>query len=83
MRGDEKQNITLALPKRILRRAKVVAAERETSISAIIARLLEDFLRGEGDYDRAMREEIARMRKGYDLGTEGKRTWTRDELHER
>lgn len=82
-RSEDKQNITLALPKRLLRRVKVAAAERETSMSAIIVRLLEDFLRGEGDYERAMRDEISRMRRGYELGSEGKAAWTRDALHER
>jgi hypothetical protein len=81
---EEKQNVTLALPKRLLRRVKVAAAERDTSVSAILTRLLEDFVRSnEDDYERAKRHAVAAMKKGYDLGTHGKRTWTRDELHER
>jgi len=80
---SEKQNITLALPKRLIRRMKVVAAERDTSISAILARLLEEFLHREDEYDRAMREELTRMKKGYDLGTNAARSWTRDALHDR
>lgn len=80
----EKQNVTLALPKRLLRRAKIAAAERDTSISAILTRLLEEFVREDDEgYEKAMRHAIAAMKKGYDLGTHGKRTWTRDELHER
>ena len=82
--AEEKQNVTVALPKRLLRRVKVAAAERETSMSAIITRLLEDFVRQkDDDYEKAKRHAIAAMKKGYDLGTHGKRTWTRDELHER
>jgi hypothetical protein len=81
--SNDKQNITLALPRRLLRAVKVLAAERDTSISAILTGLLEGFVRQESEYDRAMREEIARMKKGYDLGTQGRRTWTRDDLHER
>ncbi|MGH2760861.1 MAG: CopG family transcriptional regulator [Actinomycetota bacterium] len=80
----EKQNITLALPKPLLRRVKIAAAERDTSISAILTGLLEDFLRRSADdYEQAMRNAITAMRKGYDLGTRGRRTWTRDELHAR
>jgi len=39
---------------------------------------------GEKDeYERARRRFLARMKKGYNLGTNGRVTWTRDELHER
>ena len=80
----ERQNVTLALPKRLLRRVKVAAAEGDTSISAILTRLLENFVqKRDTDYEKAKRHAIAAMKKGYDLGTQGKRTWTRDELHER
>jgi hypothetical protein len=79
----EKQNVTVALPKSLVRKAKIAAAQQDTSISAILTRMLEDFVRHEDDYERAKREAIAAMRKGYDLGTHGKRTWTRDELHDR
>ena len=82
--GEERQNITLALPKRLLRRVKVAAAERDTSISAILVGLLEDFLRhNEDGYEKARRHAVSVMDKGYDLVTHGKRTWTREEMHER
>jgi hypothetical protein len=82
--AEEKQNVTLALPRRLLRRVKIAAAERETSMTAIITRLLEDFVRQkDDDYEKAMRHALVAMKKGYDIGTHGKRTWTRDELHER
>ena len=82
--SEEKQNITLALPKRLLRRVKVAAAEQDTSVSAILIGLLDEFVRRRDDsYEKAMRHAIDAMTKGYDLGTHGKRTWTRDELHER
>ena len=35
------------------------------------------------EYERARRRDVARAAKGYDLGTHGRATWTRDELHER
>jgi hypothetical protein len=80
---EEKQNITLALPRRLLKRVKVAAAKHDSSVSAILTRLLEDYLRREDDYERAMRESIETMKRGFEMGTRGKRTWTRDELHER
>jgi hypothetical protein len=43
---------------------KEADAKRDTSMSSIITRLLEEFLRREDDYDRAMPEEMTRMKKG-------------------
>ncbi len=78
---EEKQNVTLALPKRLLKRVRLIAAERDTSISAILTTLLEGV--ADDDYERARRHAVTTMNKGFDLGTQGMRTWTRDELHER
>lgn len=80
---EDVQNVTLSLPKRLLKRAKVIAAQRETSVSRILSRLLEEFVEREDDYEQARRRAMARMRRGWDLGTGGRATWTRDELHER
>ena len=77
----EKQNITLAIPKKLLRRVKVLAAQRETSVSALLTSLLEQLVRREDSYERAMREAFADMEKG--LLRVGEITWTRDEVHER
>lgn len=77
------QNVTLSLPKRLLKRAKVIAAERETSVSRILTQLLEDFVSREDDYEQARRRQKALMARGLNLGTGGTRTWTRDELHDR
>jgi len=79
----EKQNITLALPKGILKRVKVMAAERGTSISAILERLLQEHLARHEGYEQAHQRQSALLRREFDLGTKGKRTWRREELHER
>lgn len=77
------RNVTLALPKTLLRRLKVAAAERDTSISALMRQLIEEFLSHQDDYGRAWEREVEVMRGGLDLGTHGEITWGRDELHER
>ena len=79
----EKQNITLALPKDVLKRVKVMAAEGGTSISAIMEQLLQDQLARHEGYDNARQRQSAMLTRGFDLGTKGKRTWSREELHER
>lgn len=77
------QNVTVALPKDVLRQVKVIAAKRGTSVSAILKEKLESLVREESDYEQARREFMAVVDKGFDLGTQGRASWTRDELHER
>lgn len=76
------RNITLSLPEELVRKAKVVAAERDTSVSALVAELVASLAGGSADYDRAWAEEVALMRRGSGLRV-GELTWTRDELHSR
>ncbi len=79
----ENQNITLSLPKDILRRVKHIAVERQTSVSGLMVEMLEDLVRRQDAYVQARERQLALMEKGLHLGTNGKITWTRDELHER
>lgn len=78
-----KQNVTLAIPAETIRRLKVLAAERNSSISRMLTEQLDELLDRETGYERARRRSLATLERGYDLGTGGKITWTRDELHER
>jgi predicted DNA-binding protein len=77
------RNITLALPEETLREVKVIAAKRGTSVSAMLREKLEALVQEESGYARARREALEALKHGYDLGTYGKASWTRDELHER
>lgn len=79
----EKQNITLALPKDVLKRVKVMAAEQGTSVSALMERLLQERLARHEGYEQARQRQTTLMADGFDLGTGGQRTWTREGLHER
>jgi hypothetical protein len=79
----EKQNITLALARDILKRVKIMAAERDSSVSSLMEQLLIEQLTQHEGYNRAHHRQKARMEQGLDLGTGGTRSWTREELHER
>lgn len=79
----ETQNITLALPKDLLARIKLIAVGRGTSMSGLMTALLEDLARQEDAYERARRRHLAWLRHGADLGTAGRMAVSRDELHER
>ena len=81
--GMERQNITLSIPKVLLKKARHLAVERGTSLSGLLASFLEQLVDEDQQVRRAQRRILQRLKKGYDLGTKGKIDWTRDSIHER
>ena len=77
------QNITLSLPEEDLREARILAARRGTSVSQLLAGVLRETVEREMGYDAAKQRSLALLREGADLGTDGRVTWSRDDLHER
>jgi len=75
------QNITLSIEKDLIRKAKVLAAKKEISISKLLSRELTRILNEEDLYESARKRATARLKKGYHLG--GRILATREELHER
>jgi predicted transcriptional regulator len=80
---DATQNVTLAIPKDILRKAKILAVQRNTSLSGLLTQTLADLVAHQEAYERARERNLAVLNSGFDLGTQGNITWKRDELHER
>jgi CRISPR/Cas system-associated protein Csm6 len=76
-----KTNLTLKIDKQLLREAKVLAAQQDTSISALIAGQLEKLVRERKGYEAARRRAFALMDEGWDLGW--RRPASRDELYDR
>lgn len=76
------RNITLSLPEELVRRAKVLAAQRDTSVSALVGELLSQLTGTTPNFDLAWAEEEVLMEEGIGLKV-GEITWSRDELHER
>jgi hypothetical protein len=76
-----KTNVTLKLDATLLREVRILAAEEDTSISALLAARLEEIVRQRKTYSRARKRALARLREGLDI------QWTpprsRNELHER
>jgi predicted transcriptional regulator len=76
-----KTNITLKVDRDLLRRARVLAAEKDTSVSALVSEQLEKVVREREGYEQAKQHALAVMKRGFNLGY--KRPSSRDELHER
>jgi predicted transcriptional regulator len=77
------RNVTLALPEDLVRRLKILAARQDTSISALLTATLSNLADQEEGYAEARDAMIRYMKQGYNLGTRGRVSWTRDSLHER
>jgi hypothetical protein len=73
-----KVNLTLQLDSDVVRRARVVAAKRGTSVSALVARELDALVAQDERYEAARERAVdlmqtAKRRSG--------RRWSRDELY--
>ena len=79
----ETQNITLSLPRALLKRIKRLAADRDTSVSALMTEALSRLADEDHRYSVAQKRSLAALKSPRSLGTQGRRTWLRDELHER
>ena len=78
---EEKQNITLRLSHETLKKARILAARRSTSLSGLLTSQIEKLAGEEDAYERAKRESLFLMEKGFHLG--GLHEFDRDALHER
>ena len=62
------QNVTLKMSADLVRKAKIVAAERGTSISALLTARIEDLVGEEAEYEAARRQAFRRLDQGWHLG---------------
>jgi hypothetical protein len=74
-----RRNLTVQLDEETIRQAKILAAERGTSISGLVARELERLVARHARYEEAMRRAIELMTESEPRGG---RTWRRDDLYE-
>lgn len=77
----DKQNITLSLPKPVLRRIKILAVQRQSSVSRLLTQAVERMLEEETEYESARKRQTAILEKGFNLGF--RKPASREELHER
>ncbi len=90
----ERQNVTISLPAEVVREARHLAVDKGLSLSKFLGLLLEEHIEAKKRYDAsheeirkqynaAREQELRALKEGLPLGTHGKISWTRDELHER
>lgn len=77
-----KRNLTVELDAETIRKARVLAAQRDTSISRLVASEIERLVGDADAYELARAHALVLLEHGYDMGSKGALP-SRDELHER
>ena len=67
-----KQNVTLALPKQTLKKLKILAIHRDTSLSGLLTNCRERMVAEDEAYRRARAVHLELLDRGFDMGTGGK-----------
>jgi len=80
-KNTEKQNVTISISRDTVRKARILAVRRATSISGLLAEQIERLVGGEEAWERSERSALALLEQGFHLG--GRITASRDEWHER
>jgi plasmid stability protein len=75
------KNITVSLPDEIYRKARVKAAERDTSVSALVREFLVNLGEEESDFEhrKRLQDEVIASVKNFRAGDR----LSREEIHER
>ena len=72
-----KRNLTVELDDEMIRKAKVVAAKRGTSVSRLVAMELEDLIEGDVRYEEARERALKALANAKPRGG---RSWRREDL---
>jgi hypothetical protein len=72
----EKQKVTLALPKEILRKAKAIAAQQDSSLSALLIQALSEIVMADDGYSVAAARQLGQLESASNLGGNGRSAWT-------
>jgi predicted transcriptional regulator len=76
----ETQNVTLSVPKALLKRAKLVAVEQEKSLSRLLVEALEEKVKQKSDYAAARDRALEQLERGI---FKSFKPVPRDELYDR
>lgn len=79
----ERQNVTLSIPRDVLRKAKHLAIDKQTTLSGLLTSTLEELVAREENYREAYKRQLQLLDQGLDLGLQGQVNWNREEVHER
>jgi hypothetical protein len=77
------RNVTLSLPEPLLRKFRVYAATRQTSMTSLAAEAIRQLMDRDEPKTKVRNRFLDRIRNAPDRKLGGNISWTRDDLHER
>jgi len=81
--GLDKRNLTLSLPYPLIRKAKEMAVREERSLNDYVRRAITEKIDRSSGFTKARERQLRYLKKGFDLGTRGRRPAERETLHDR
>jgi uncharacterized protein DUF6364 len=81
VRRVAKQNLTVSLDAGVIRKARILAAKRGSSISQMVSQTIDELISKTESYETARACALELMQRGFRLGKS--RRVSRDDLHER
>lgn len=79
----DKQNVTLSLPRPLLKKAKILAASCDKSLSELLKESLEEKVNETTGYKKAKERQKRFLKTGFNFGTKGHLSILREMIHER
>jgi len=80
---ETRRNVTLSLPRSLIKEAKILATLRDMSLSEFLRKALERIIHDDTEYQSAKKTHLKILERGFDLGLKDHIPWTRAELHDR
>jgi hypothetical protein len=77
------QNITLSIPKDVLKQAHIIAIQRRQSLSGMVTEYIKEIVGSEATYQQAYQRQKKWLDKGFELKFESGSRSNREALHER
>ena len=75
-----KRDITLSIDKEIIKKRKIVSAQKDTSISKMLSDHLKAIIDRDDQYEAAKTDALQALKEGFHLG--GRIDWKREDLYE-
>ena len=79
----EKRNLTLSLPYPLIRKAKEMAVREDRSLNDYAREAIAEKINRSAGFAKARERQLRYLKKGFKLGTQGRRPAERETLHER
>ena len=77
-----KVNITLSLDESVVRKVRVIAFQKDTTLTAMVREYLTEVAERDAEAKQESAARIRELSERYSVDI-GPRTWTRDDLHDR